>query len=73
VLNDKENFFFFAEGLLRLVINLAVIEYTLALAARFDRFVSEVHRSVRRLAEHLGCYDADPNRLYVAGIRPAVT
>ena len=66
-MNDKENFAFFAEGLLPLGINLAVIEYTLAPAARLDRIVSEVRRSVRWLAEHLGEYGADPNRLYVAG------
>ncbi len=66
-MNDKENFAFVAEGLLPLGINLAVIEYTLAPAARLDRIVSEVRRSVRWLAEHLGEYGADPNRLYVAG------
>src|SRR6516225_9376131 len=38
-INDlvKENFAFFAEGVLPLGINLAVIEYTLAPAARLDR------------------------------------
>jgi arylformamidase len=72
-MNDKENFALFAEGLLPLGINLAVIEYTLAPAARLDRIVSEVRRSVRWLAEHLGEYGADPNRLYVPDIRPAVT
>ena len=66
-MNDKENFAFFAEGLLPLGINLAVIEYTLAPAARLDRIVAEVGRSVRWLAEHLGEYGADPNRLYVSG------
>jgi arylformamidase len=66
-MNDKENFAFFAEGLLPLGINLAVIEYTLAPVARLDRIVSEVRRSVRWLAEHLGGYGADPSRLYVAG------
>ena len=40
---------------------LAVIEYTLAPAARLDRIVSEVRRSVPWLAEHLGEYGADPN------------
>jgi acetyl esterase/lipase len=53
-MNDKENFAFFAEGLLPLGINLAVIEYTLAPAARLDRIVSEVGRSVRWLAERAG-------------------
>ena len=66
-MNDKENFAFFADGLLPLGINLAVIEYTLAPAARLDRIVAEVRRSVRWLAEHLAEYGADPNRLYIAG------
>src|SRR5271169_4095157 len=68
-MNDlaKESFAFFAEGLLPLGINLAVIEYTLAPAARLDRIVAEMRRSVRWLAEHLAEYDADPTRLYVAG------
>jgi pimeloyl-ACP methyl ester carboxylesterase len=68
-INDlvKESFAFFAEALLPLGINLAVIEYTLAPTARLDRIVGEVRRSVRWLAEHLGEYGADPNRLYVAG------
>jgi len=66
-MNDKENFVFFVEGLLPLGINLAVIEYTLAPAARLDRIVDEVRRSIRWLAEHLGEYGADPTRLYVAG------
>jgi arylformamidase len=66
-MNDKENFAFFAEALLPLGINLAVIEYTLAPTARLDRIVAEVRRSVRWLAAHLGEYGADPNRLYVSG------
>jgi hypothetical protein len=66
-MNDKENSAFFAEGLLPLGINLAVVEYTLAPAARLDRIVAEVRRSVQWLAEHLGDYGADPARLYVAG------
>jgi arylformamidase len=68
-MNDlaKESFAFFAEGLLPLGINLAVIEYTLAPAARLDRIVAEIRRSVQWLAEHLAEYDADPTRLYVAG------
>src|SRR5215467_9377575 len=62
-MNDKESYAFFAEGLLPLGINLAVIEYTLAPMARLERIVAEVRRAVRWLAE----YGADPNRLYVAG------
>src|SRR6202007_2165267 len=66
-MNDKENFAFFAEGLLPLGINLAVIEYTLAPMARLERIVAEVRRSVRWLAEHLAEYGAAPRGLYVAG------
>src|SRR6516162_3724238 len=66
-MNDKENFAFFAESLLPLGINLAVIEYTLAPAARLHHIVAEVRGSVQWLAEHLAEYGADPNRLYVAG------
>jgi len=66
-MNDKENFAFFAESLLPLGINLAVIEYTLAPAARLHHIVAEVRRSVQWLAEHLAEYGADLNRLYVAG------
>ncbi len=65
--NDKENSAFLAEGLLPLGINLAVVEYTLAPAARIGRIVAEVGRSVQWLAEHLGDCGADPARLYLAG------
>jgi arylformamidase len=66
-MNDKESFAFFAEGLLPLGINLAVIEYTLAPMARLERIVAEVRQSVRWLAKHLAEYGADPSWLYVAG------
>lgn len=66
-MNDKENFAFLAEGLLPRGINLAVVEYTLAPAARVDRIVAEVRRAVQWLAEHLGDYGADPAWLYVSG------
>jgi len=62
-LNDESES---AHPLLPLGINLAVIEYTLAPAARLDRIVAEVRRSVRWRGEHLAGYGADPNRLYVA-------
>ena len=64
---DKEPFAFLAEGLLPNGINLALVEYTLAPAAPMDRIVAELRRSVGWLAEHLGDYGADPDRLYVAG------
>jgi arylformamidase len=66
-MNDKENFAFVAEGLLPRGINLAVVEYTLAPAARLDRIVAELRRAVGWLAAHLGDYGADPARLYASG------
>jgi arylformamidase len=66
-MNDKEDHAFLAEGTLPHGINLALIEYTLAPAARMDRIVDELRRSVGWLAEHLGDYGADPTRLYVSG------
>ena len=65
--NDKESFAFLAEGLVPNGINLALIEYTLAPAARMDQIVAELRRSVGWLAEHLGDLGADPDQLYVAG------
>src|SRR5262249_12955267 len=61
-INDlvKESFAFFTQALLPLGIHFAVIDYTLAPAARLDRIVDEVRRSIRWLAEHLGEYGADP-------------
>jgi arylformamidase len=66
-MNDKEAYAFFAEGLLPLGINLAVVEYTLAPAARLDRIVAEVRHAIAWLDEHLADYGADPARIYVAG------
>jgi hypothetical protein len=57
-------------SLLRLLgLDLAVVEYTLAPAARLSRIAAEVRRSMQWLAD----YGADPARLYVAAIPPAVT
>ncbi len=66
-MNDKEGTTFLAEGVLPHGINFALIEYTLAPAARLDRIVAEVRRAALWLAEHLGDYSADPGRLYVSG------
>jgi arylformamidase len=66
-MHNKETFAFIAEGLLPLGINLAVVEYTLAPAARLGRIVAEVRRAVQWLAQNLGDYGADPALLYVAG------
>ena len=66
-MNDKEVTSFLAEGVLPHGINFALIEYTLAPAARLDRIVAEVARSIGWLAEHLGDYGADPARIYISG------
>jgi len=66
-MNNKEDYAFIGEGTLPHGINLALIEYTLAPAARLDQIVAEVRRAVQFLAEHLGDYGADPGRLYVSG------
>lgn len=65
--SDKENYAFLAEGLLPNGLNLAMIEYTLAPAARMDRIVAEVRHAIGWLTEHLVAYGADPSRLYAAG------
>jgi arylformamidase len=66
-MNNKEDYAFLGEGVLARGINLALIEYTLAPAARLDRIVGEARRAIGWLAEHLGDYGADPARLYVSG------
>jgi acetyl esterase/lipase len=66
-MNNKEDYAFLGEGTLPHGVNLALIEYTLAPAARLDRIVAEVRRAAQFLAEHLGDYGADPARLYVSG------
>ena len=65
--SNKEDYAFLAEGILPNGINLAMVEYTLAPAARMDRIVAEVQRAIHWLAEHLPDYGADPGRLYVSG------
>src|SRR5580658_2359750 len=66
-MNDKEGSSHLAEGVLPHGINLALIEYTLAPAARLDRIVAEVRRAAQWLAGNLGDYGADPAQLYVSG------
>jgi arylformamidase len=66
-MNDKDGTTFLAEGVLPHGINFALVEYTLAPAARLDRIVAEVRRAMQWLAEHLGDYGADPDRLYLSG------
>lgn len=65
--NDKESFAFLAEGCLPRGINLAVVEYTLAPAARMDAIVAETRSAVDWLIANLPGLGGDPRRLYVAG------
>jgi arylformamidase len=66
-LNDKEPFNFIAEGPLAHGINVAIVEYTLAPAARMDRICAEIHRSVDWLLANLARLGGDPDKLYVSG------
>ena len=63
----KELYSALAEGAVSHGLNVAVVEYTLAPEARMDRIVGEVRHAIGWLHEHLGNYDADPGRIYVAG------
>jgi acetyl esterase/lipase len=66
-MNDKENFAFLAAGPLALGINVAMVGYTLAPAARLDGIVAEIRRAVHWLTSHLGDFGADASRVYVSG------
>jgi arylformamidase len=65
--NDKEDYAFLGQGVLLHGINFALIEYSLAPAARLDPIVAEVRRAAFWLAGHLDDYGADPGQLYVSG------
>jgi acetyl esterase/lipase len=65
--NDKEPYAFLGEGLLPAGFNLALVEYTLAPAARLDQIVSEVRAAVAWLIEHAQELGGDPGRVFVAG------
>jgi len=66
-MTEKELYSAIAEGALSHGLNVALIEYTLAPAARMDQIVEEVRRSIGWLPQHLAAYGADPSRIYVAG------
>ena len=66
-MNDKELFSFVAEGPLANGINVAIVEYTLAPAARMDQICAEIRRSVDWLLTNLARLGGDPGRLYVSG------
>lgn len=65
--NDKEPFAFIGEGLLPAGFNLAVVEYTLAPAARMDAIVAEIRASVAWVADHAKELGGDPGRVFVSG------
>lgn len=65
--NDKEPYAFMGEGVLPAGFNLAVIEYTLAPAARLDQIVREVRAAVAWVIEHAKELGGDPGRVFVAG------
>jgi arylformamidase len=66
-MNDKEPSSFLGEGLLAAGFNLALVEYTLAPAARLDQIVAEVRASVAWVIEHAKEIGGDPGRVFVSG------
>ena len=66
-MNDKEPYAFLAEGLHPAGFNLALVEYTLAPAARLDQIVREVRQSVAWVIDHAKELGGDPARVYVSG------
>jgi arylformamidase len=66
-MNDKEPYAFIGEGVLGAGFNLALIEYTLAPAARMDQIVGEVRSAVAWVIEHAHEIDGDPTRVFVSG------
>ena len=66
-LNDKEPYAFLGESLLPAGFNLALLEYTLAPAARMDQIVAEVRAAVAWVIDHAGDLGGDPRRVFVAG------
>jgi len=66
-MNDKEPYAFLGEALLPGGFHLALIEYTLAPAARLDQIVAEIHAAVAWLIEHAARLGGDPRRIFVAG------
>jgi arylformamidase len=66
-MNDKEPYTFVGEGMLAAGINLAMMEYTLAPAARMDAIVAEVRACVAWVIAHAKEYGGDPDRVFVSG------
>jgi arylformamidase len=66
-MNDKEPYAFLGEGALGAGFNLALIEYTLAPAARLDQIVAEIRSAVAWVIEHAKEVGGDPARVFVSG------
>ena len=66
-MNDKEPYAFLGEGVRGAGFNLALIEYTLAPAARLDQIVDEVRSAVAWVIEHAKELGGDPARVFVSG------
>jgi acetyl esterase/lipase len=64
---SKETFAHVAAGPLAYGFNVALIEYTLAPAARVGAIVAEIGRAIDFLAAHFAEWGADPARLCLAG------
>ncbi len=64
---DKEDFAFVAEGPLARGFNVALLEYTLAPAARMTEIVAEIGLALDYLADKLPALGAAPGRLCLAG------
>ena len=65
--NDTEPYAFLGEGLLPAGFNLALVEYTLAPAARLDAIVSEIRAAVAWIIAHAAEFGGDPRRVFVGG------
>ncbi len=66
-MNDKEPYAFLGEGVLDAGFNLALVEYTLAPAARLDEIVAEVRAAVAWVIDHAKEFGGDPGRVFVTG------
>jgi arylformamidase len=65
--NAKEIFSFVSEGPRAHGIDVAVLGYTLAPAARLSGIVGEVQAALTYLGAHAGRFGFDPDRIYVGG------
>ncbi|HEU5195371.1 MAG TPA: alpha/beta hydrolase [Methylomirabilota bacterium] len=66
-MNDKDPYVFLGEGVLGAGFNLALVEYTLAPAARLDEIVAEIRSAVAWMIEHAKELGGDPARVFVSG------